>query len=428
MTLVLCRGNTIPSKSDQIHVPYAGNDLDFMSEVCIPCSRAIFEPLQRDFSAILQQTPVNISISTSSYDVIPREVPSSLLDVLKCEPDHCGTLLKTPQPQPSLAPVHLSSPPLQPPTLPPEKPEPNRNRNHPRPTTNQDHQYHHHLPPTLAPRIREIEGEQALGSTYIRGPEVIRDRRRIDRRVDGAVRDIPDGGAVQVGRDVGQAHRADGAGGAVLERLVAAGGDAAPRGAGDDGIELGQGGDVHAPLRDPGGLEAAGAADVEARDERVDEGLVILPAGLGGVERGEEVAGELEVAGQDEAEPLLDVAARGGGAARGAGGRGDEVAEDGEVEWAGGAGGGGRRGVVLGPRRREAEEEEGEEEGERGGGAAEERRRHRGSLGFRNPGRSRGGGGGAPFLFLLFLGWFWGKVVELFEENEEEEEDRCEFW
>lgn len=132
---------------------------------------------------------------------------------------------------------------------------------------------------------------------------------------------------------------------------------------------MGPGGDVHAALRNPGSLEAAGAADVEVGDERVDEGLVRAPARLGRVERGEEGAGELEVAGLDEAEPLEDVAALGGDAEGGAGGRVGEVAEDGEVERASGAGGG-----VLGPRRGEAEGEDGEG-GEGGGGAAEERHR-----------------------------------------------------
>lgn len=133
---------------------------------------------------------------------------------------------------------------------------------------------------------------------------------------------------------------------------------------------MGQGGDVHAALRNPGSLEPAGAADVEVGDERVDEALVRDPARVGGAERGEEGAGELEVAGLDEAEGLEDVAALGGDAEGGAGGRGEEVAEDGEVE--GARSGAGAGGGVLGQRRGDAEggEEDGEE---RGGGAAGER-------------------------------------------------------
>lgn len=68
-------------------------------------------------------------------------------------------------------------------------------------------------------------------------------------------------------------------------------------------------GDVHAALGDPVGLEAAGGLDFEARDQIVDEGLVVGPARLGRVEWGQERVVELEVVGLDEPEALADVIA-----------------------------------------------------------------------------------------------------------------------
>lgn len=65
----------------------------------------------------------------------------------------------------------------------------------------------------------------------------------------------------------GQAGGARGTGRAVLERLVTVVDDVLKRCVSDQGFELLPGGDVHAALRNPAGLEAAGGANVEIGDE-----------------------------------------------------------------------------------------------------------------------------------------------------------------
>lgn len=138
-------------------------------------------------------------------------------------------------------------------------------------------------------RGSEIEVEEALGSALVSGAVHIGERGRVNRRVCRAVGEVADGGSSQIrslqGRDAGGAGRA---GGAVIEGLVAVGDDVVQGTFGDYGFELGPGGDVHAALGDPVGLEAAGGADVEVGDEIIDQVLVGGPAGVGRVERGKE--------------------------------------------------------------------------------------------------------------------------------------------
>lgn len=207
----------------------------------------------------------------------------------------------------------------------------------------------------------EVQREQALGGAYIGGAQVIRERRCVNRRVSGAIGDVSDRRTGEIeSRQVGQGRGTSGAGGAVNERLVTLGDNVVAGRFGDDGVELGPGGDVHASLGDPAGLEAAGGADVEIGKGIGGEVLIGGPAGLGGGDRGEEVVGMAEVVGEDEAEALEEVAAGGGDVEGGTVTVLDEIAEDGEVEWAGDGGvllrdGGGDGG---------GEEEEKEEERE----------------------------------------------------------------
>lgn len=195
---------------------------------------------------------------------------------------------------------------------------------------------------------------------------MVRERRGVNKRVRGAIGDVPDGGTGQVERrQVGEARGTGCAGRAVEERLVTLGNDVVSDRQGDDGLELSSGGDVHTPLGDPGGLEAAGGANVEIGEVVVDEGLVGRPAGVGGGDRGDEVAGVEEVVGLDEMEALDDVLAGGGVVGGGEVPVGRQLPQDGEVERAGGVSGAGGGSVSLrddGGDGGEEEEEEEEEE------------------------------------------------------------------
>lgn len=153
----------------------------------------------------------------------------------------------------------------------------------------------------------------------------------------------------------GQASGTEGAGGVVVERLIAIVPHILKSRVGNPGFKLLPGGDVHAPLGDPVGLEAARGLNVEVGVELIDEGLEIVPAGLGGVERREEESGATEVVGLNETEGLTGVLADGGGVEGGGGAAADD-GEDGEVERAGSGCGEGRKG--------ESEEKKGEEEEE----------------------------------------------------------------
>ena len=107
---------------------------------------------------------------------------------------------------------------------------------------------------------------------------------------------------------VGQGRHAGSARGAVFERLTAAGSDSVELGSSDSGLEVLPVGYVGTALGDPGGLESAGGTDVgPVRGDAVDESLVGKPAGVGGGLRREELAGALEVFGEDDAEALADV-------------------------------------------------------------------------------------------------------------------------
>lgn len=134
----------------------------------------------------------------------------------------------------------------------------------------------------------------------------------VDEGERRAIGDVPDRSPMQIGRlDSGECGRARRAGGVVEERLVAGGGDVVEGGSRHGSFELRPRGDVHAASGDPRRLEAATAADVEARDVFFDERLVHVPARLGRVERGEERVGLPEVVGENEAEALPDVLALG---------------------------------------------------------------------------------------------------------------------
>lgn len=114
----------------------------------------------------------------------------------------------------------------------------------------------------------------------IGGAEPVGEGGGVDRGVRRAIAEVPDRFSSQVRRlEAGEAGGAGRARRAVGQGLVAGGDDVAQDGWRDEVFELGSGGDVHAALGDPVGLEAAGVADVEARYERVDEGLVSGPAG-----------------------------------------------------------------------------------------------------------------------------------------------------
>jgi len=128
-------------------------------------------------------------------------------------------------------------------------------------------------------------------------------------------------------RDTGEGGGAEGAGGVILERLVAVLSHGLKRGLGNQGFEVLLGGDVDAALGDPGCLVAAGGANVVGGVEAVNVGLEALPAGIGGVGGSEEEGAAAEVVGLNEAEGLGDDLAAGGVERGGLGG-----AKDGEVE------------------------------------------------------------------------------------------------
>lgn len=157
---------------------------------------------------------------------------------------------------------------------------------------------------------------------------------------------------------VGQAGGAEGAGGVILQGLIATILHILKGRCGNPGFELLPSGDVHAPLGDPGCLEAARGTNVEVGVELTEKGLEVFPAGLGRVERREEESGAAEVIGLNETEGLAGVLADGGGVEGGRGAAADD-GEDGEVEGARG----GEKGVVCREGRKgEGEKDEKEEE------------------------------------------------------------------
>lgn len=122
----------------------------------------------------------------------------------------------------------------------------------------------------------EIEGEEALGSAGVRGSKLVGKGGGVNGRVTGAIGEVPDG--LSESWQTGQAGGAEGAGGVILEGLVAIGLHVLDCGLGNQRFELLLGGDVDAALRDPVGLEAAGGANVEVGVELVDVGLEGVPA------------------------------------------------------------------------------------------------------------------------------------------------------
>lgn len=98
-------------------------------------------------------------------------------------------------------------------------------------------------------------------------------------------------------RERGKRRGAEGAGGVVLERLVAVVTDVLEGWLRDQGLEVLFGGDVVAALGDPRGLETAGGGDIVGWVEVVNVGLEVGPACVGGVEGREEEAAAAEVVG-----------------------------------------------------------------------------------------------------------------------------------
>lgn len=158
----------------------------------------------------------------------------------------------------------------------------------------------------------------------------------VNGAIGGAVGEVPDGGTGEGGgEEAREAGGTRGTRGAVLEGLVAIGNNVVESRLRNVGLKLAAGGNVHAALGDPASLEAAGSANVHVGDEVIDKKLVSLPAGLGGVGRGQEGVGAPEVVGEDEPEGLADILALSGGIQDGAFGTLDQVAEDIKVEGAG---------------------------------------------------------------------------------------------
>ncbi|OMO77810.1 hypothetical protein CCACVL1_14809 [Corchorus capsularis] len=105
-----------------------------------------------------------------------------------------------------------------------------------------------------------------------------------------------------------------------VQRLVTIRNDVGQGIVGNKGLELCPGGEVLTTLGNRTGLEAAGGTDIEVRDE----GLVRIPARLGGVGGWNERSGAFKVVGENQAEALANVIA-------GAAAVGEERLEDGEV-------------------------------------------------------------------------------------------------
>jgi len=298
-----------------------------MRKAGITSSRTILEPLKRNLTPIRKQPFVHIPVTPSSNYVIPGEILSCLLDIIESEPDQSGALVHGVQPRsqtgfrntnipiPSHVLIKLAIRPKAESQQGEDQDTDNRNK-----------------------RKKKLsffggggtgggkfEGEQALGGAGVGGAEVVGEGGGVDRRVVSAAGEVADG-LSQV-RDSGEGGGAEGAGGVILERLVAVLPHGLKRGLGNEGFEVLFGGDVDAALGDPGGSVAAGGANVVGGVEAVNIGLEAVPAGVGGVGGSEEEATAAEVVGLDEAEGLGDDLAAGGVEGGGLGG-----AEDGEVE------------------------------------------------------------------------------------------------
>jgi len=321
-----------------------GNNLNFVSEASIPGNRTILEPFESNWTTIQQYPFINIPITPAPDHVIPGEVPSSLLNLIKSEPNQSGTLVHGIQPRTQTK-FRCSNTLLSSELVPllESKVSPNPSKNEQSQKTENGNDDDNGSALTAGTGGVKIEAEEALGGSGVSGTVLVGERGGVDGGIGSAIGDVPDGWAGQVGEKVGEFGGAEGAGGVVLEGLVAVAVDSLDCGGGDGGFELLLGGDVHAALGDPLGFEAAGGADIDAGVEFVDEGLEGVPAGLGGVERRHEEVGTAEVVGLEEVEGLQDVMALRAGVEGGADAAAHH-AEHGDVE--------GTRNGVVGRQRR----------------------------------------------------------------------------
>jgi len=322
-------------------------NLNFVSEASIPSNRTILEPFKSNWTTIWQHPFINIPITPTPDHVIPREVPSSLFNLIKTEPNQSGTLVHGIQPRTQTQTKFRCSntllsrklvPPLQ------SKVSPNTSKNKQSHKTENGNHDNNCSALAAGTGGGKIEAEETLGVSWVSDTILVRERSGVDRGIGSAIGDVSDGWAGQVGEKVGEFGGAEGAGGVVFEGLVAVGLDSLDCGGGDGGFELLFGGDVHAALGDPLGFEAAGGADIEARIEFVDEGLEGGPAGLGGVERRHEEVAATEVVRLEEVEGLQDVMALRAGVEGGTGAAAHD-AEHIDVEGTG-------NGLICGQRRK----------------------------------------------------------------------------
>lgn len=308
-------------------MPHTRNNLNLMGKICITSSRAVLEPFECNFRAILQYPLVHIAITSSSNDVVSSEIPSSLPNLINGELNQCSTPTDRLQTHFNIHNLALHAPRFS--AFPVKNPNPTNHRQEH--NTTHHHNHHNHNTSPLIPRTtrRKIEVKQTLGRPGIGGSKVVGEAGGVNRRVGRTISEIPDAGTGQIYRlKIRQAGGAGGTGRAVLQRLIARRDNISSRGLRHHSIELGSGGDVHTTLRDPGGFEAAIGSNIEIGGEVVDHALVRIPTRLRRVDRREERPSALEVGGQNEAEALDNVLTLG----RGVYVEGGDIEEGFEVE------------------------------------------------------------------------------------------------
>ena len=192
-----------------------------MSKAGITSSRTILEPLKRNLTPIRKQPFVHIPVTPSSNYVIPGEILSSFLNIIESEPDQSGALVHGVQPRnqngfrntnipiPSRLLFKLAISPKAESQQAEDQDTDNRNK----------------------PKKKlssfggggagggKFEGEQALAGAGVGGAGGVGEGGGVDRRVVSAAGQVADG-ASQVW-DTGEGGGAEGAGGVILERLVA---------------------------------------------------------------------------------------------------------------------------------------------------------------------------------------------------------------
>ncbi|WVZ04537.1 hypothetical protein V8G54_017883 [Vigna mungo] len=323
------------------------NNLNFVSETSIPGNRTILEPFKSNRTTIQQHSFVNVPITPTPDHVIPGEVPSSLLNLIKSEPNQSRTLVHGIQPRTQTQTKFRFSN-----TLPSRKllplvessVSPNPSKNKQSNKTENGNCDNDGSALTAGTGGGKIEAEEALGGSGVSGTILVRERGGVDGSIGSAIGDVPDGWAGKVGEKAGDFGGAEGAWGVVIEGLVAVALDGLDCGGGGGVFELLFGGDVHAALGDPLCFEAAGGSYIDVRVEFVDEGLEGGPAGLGGVERRHEEVAAAEVIRLEEVERLQNVMAPSAGVEGGPGAAAHH-AEHRDVQGTG-------NGVVGGQRRR----------------------------------------------------------------------------